>query len=112
MQSKVFVPQEPTRFDPAFNTRVPVVDLRPAAEFGVVQVMLPANASAMFMNPLVTALREKLSSFVSERDYLLAVGDPTLIAICGAVLARRMDRFKMLKWDKRQKMYHCVEIEL
>ena len=111
MKSKVYVPQEPSRFDPTFNARVPIVDLRPAAAFGEVEVMLPNNVTGMIMDPVVTALKEKLAKFTVD-DYLVAIGDPSLIAAASGIILPAQGSMKLLKWDKRLKQYSVVEIKL
>jgi len=108
---KVYVPQEPSRYDAAFNARVPTVDLRPATLFGDVTVMLPSNVTGMLMAPIVTALKEKLAAF-SDQDFLVAIGDPSIIAAASGIVLKKNGRMKMLKWDKRIKAYAVVEIEL
>lgn len=111
MKNKVYVPQEPSRFDERFGVLVPTVDLRHAAAYGEVRVLLPANVSGMTMAPVVAALKEQLKDF-AEEDFFVALGDPSIIAACAAIVLRRVNSMKMLKWDKRNKHYVVVEIKL
>jgi hypothetical protein len=49
----------------------------------------------------------------SDDDYLLAAGDPSAIAVAGAVAAEaNRGRFKLLKWDKSNKGYIRVDINI
>lgn len=109
-KSKVYVLQEPTRFDAELNVRVPIVDLRPAASFGEIEVVMPNRVSAIFMAPIITTLKERLADFNEETDYLIALGDPALIAAAGGILLRRMKSFRLLRWDKRTRQYSAVEV--
>ena len=109
---RVFVPQEPSRFDRDLQLRVNSVDLSPALSFGEIIVCLPAGANFINSAPLVQALKEKLSDFNSN-DYLMAAGDPTCIAVAAALAARKTGgHIKMLKWDRRVKQYQPIEINL
>lgn len=109
MRAKVFAPQCPTRYDPMLDTRVPIVDLLPAKRFGDVVVLLPNNVTGMMMSPIVTCLKERLSEF-DNRDFLIAIGDPSIIAAAAGIILKRLGTMKMLKWDKRLKDYNVVEI--
>ena len=111
MQPKVYVPQEPSRYDAEFGTRVPTVDLRPAMAYGEVVVMLPANVTGMLMAPVVQALKEKLSEFTDD-DSLVAIGDPSIIAAASGIVLYKNKRLKLLKWDKRAKAYSVAEIKI
>lgn len=106
---KVYALQEPSRWDATARVRVPIVDLRPAAQYGDVEVLLPNNVSGLMMSPIVNALKEKLNDF-TEDDYLIAIGDPSIIAAASGIILRRLRSMKMLKWDKRLKTYTTVEI--
>lgn len=108
---KVYVPQEPTRFDPGFNMRIPIVDLRPASKYGEVEVLLPGNVNGAMMSPVVTALKEKLAAF-SKDDFIVAIGDPSIIAAVSGIILSRLGIMKLLRWDKRLKLYTIVEIEI
>lgn len=110
-KSKVYVPQIPTRYDAAHDMRIPVVDLSPATVFGEIVPMLPPKIGVAIMAPVVTALKEQLANFTDD-DYLLALGDPGFIAAAAAILSRKRDRFRMLRWSRNDRAYSVVEIEL
>lgn len=110
--SKVFVPQQPSRFDAATRLWIPTVNLDPAKEYGAVEVMLPPNANRLHTAPLIAALKDKMSEF-TEDDYIVAVGDPSLIAAAACIAARKTGgSLKMLKWDRMSRNYISVEIQL
>lgn len=110
--SKVFVPQQPSRFDAATRLWIPTVNLDPAKEHGDVEVMLPPNANRLHTAPLIAALKDKMSEF-TEDDYIVAVGDPSLIAAAACIAARKTGGLlKMLKWDRMSRNYISVEIQL
>lgn len=110
--SKVFVPQQPSRFDAATRLWIPTVNLDPAKEYGAVEVMLPPNANRLHTAPLIAAIKDKMSEFTVD-DYIVAVGDPSLIAAAACIAARKTGGLlKMLKWDRMSRNYISVEIQL
>ena len=62
--------------------------------------------------PLIFKLRKVLKDFMSE-DYLLLTGDPAIIGVaCSIVSDTTNGRYKLLKWDKQEKRYYPIEINL
>lgn len=109
---KVYAPQQPSRFDSAFNMWVPLFPMTEARKFGELVVMLPPNYSSTMGAPLVQAIKERMNDF-TEEDYLIAVGDPTLIAAAAGIAFRKTGgRLKLLKWDRHTKDYLVVELSL
>ena len=110
---KVYVPQEPTRFDKIKQELIPALDLSPALAFGEIVVCL-TSASANFINiaPVTQALKERMAEFRKE-DYLLAVGDPTGIAVAAIIAYKATHgRFQMLKWDRISRQYQPIEVSV
>ena len=60
----------------------------------------------------IRKLKRKLRDF-NDNDHLLMMGDPAAMGIACCV-ASEMNRgkFKILKWDKMQKRYYSVQINL
>jgi hypothetical protein len=49
----------------------------------------------------------------TDEDYLIAVGDPSVIAMAAAVAGEfNLGRFKLLKYDGRAKDYLVVAVDL
>ena len=84
-----------------------------ALSFGEVRVLLPPMAQVAFSPaPTVRRILRGLEKF-SDNDYLLCIGDPTAIGIaCAVAAARNNGRFKCLKWDRHEKRYIPVAIDL
>jgi hypothetical protein len=109
---RVYVPQVPSRIDPNTHLWVPTVNLAPARKYGEVVVMLPPEANRMHTAPLVAALKESMRSF-RPFDYVVAVGDPSLIMAAGCIASRATGgRVRVLKWEKRSGDYLPVELVL
>lgn len=112
MKPRVFAPQQPSRYDADLQLWVPIVNLNHARDFGELIIMLPPNLSSMMAAPLVDALKERMATFNND-DYLLAVGDPTLIAAAAGIAFNKTGgRLKVLKWDRQTKDYLEVELRL
>lgn len=91
----------------------PGKDLLSAADYGEVRILLPPERQVTFSpGPVVHDLDSKLSDF-SDSDYLVLVGDPVAIGIACAVAARwNNGRFNVLKWDRFERRYYPIRIEL
>ncbi len=107
MKGRVFAAQQPMRYDKRVDEMVPSMDLTPATEYGELVIVTSwVGADALLMSvPVVRKIRDALRHY-NDDDYLLAVGDPGMIAVMGAVAAAaNRGRFKVLKWDGRARRY-------
>jgi hypothetical protein len=84
-----------------------------ALNYGDIETVLPPNAQIAFsVYPTVRRIQRKLEKFTDE-DYLLFIGDPTAIGIISAIAASKNNgRFKCLKWDKLEKRYIPIQVDL
>ena len=109
MDSKVYVIQEIS------GTRDgrPKINIIGAAKYGDFVFCLPEMAQMIFSpGPLIFKLRKVLKDFMSE-DYLLLTGDPAIIGVaCSIVSDTTNGRYKLLKWDKQEKRYYPIQINL
>jgi hypothetical protein len=109
MTSKVFIPQRVKRFDRSSGQASNAFDFSAAAQFGQLTTILDDMDDPMFLALLTPKIREALNSF-KEDDYLVAVGDPSVIAICSGIILRRQKRLNLLKWDRKLTMYIHLEV--
>jgi hypothetical protein len=106
----VYCVTEPVKMEN--GTPIPLFDLTPATQFGEIQVLLKQSQSFIDPAPLVDPLFEKLHLFGND-DYILPTGDPTMIALVAAICSYvNGGRFKILKWDKRARLYYGVQIDI
>jgi hypothetical protein len=106
--SKVYVPQEPTRWSD--KEWVPLYDLSPAEKYGEIVLCCPHGTNFINAAPLMVAIRERMQQF-SEGDYLLAIGDPIAISVAAIIAFKKTGGdFKMLKWDRLEKIYTEIHI--
>jgi hypothetical protein len=90
----------------------PGKNILPATRFGDLRIMLPPGNIGFSPGNAVHTLNKEMSQF-SDGDYLLLIGDPILIGIATAVAARwNNGKVKMLKWDRQERVYYEVSIDL
>ena len=62
--------------------------------------------------PLIIKLRTLLKNYTSQ-DFLLLSGDPAIIGLaCTIASDINNGRFNLLKWDRQEKVYYPLEIDL
>ena len=50
---------------------------------------------------------------IRDSDYLLLTGDPAIIGVaCSIVSDMTNGKYKLLKWDKQERKYYPIEINL
>jgi len=91
----------------------PKINIIGASQFGKLKVLLPENAQIILSaGPVVFKLRQLLKNYTSK-DYLLLTGDPAIIGVaCSVVSDITNGKYKLLKWDKQERRYYPIEIDL
>lgn len=109
----VFVTQVPNKKDATTGAFVPVVNISPATEHGDIRIMMPATANFFATNDLTLQLNEGLKDYDFDRgDSIVALGDPVIIAVVGALLARISPSFYVLRWDKNLARYVKIKVQI
>jgi len=91
----------------------PKINIVGAQKYGDFKFLLPEFSQMIFSpGPLVFKLRQGLKNF-TEHDHLLLTGDPALIGVaCSIVSDITNGKYKLLKWDKQERRYYPIEINL
>jgi len=91
----------------------PKINIIGATQFGRLKVLLPENSQIILSpNYVVTTLRTALKDY-TIKDYLLLTGDPAIIGVaCSLVSDLTNGKYNLLKWDKQERKYYPVEINL
>ena len=91
----------------------PRINIMGASEYGSLKFLLPELSQIIFSpGPLIFKLRKVLRDFTSE-DYLLLTGDPAIIGVaCSIVSDITNGKYKLLKWDKQERKYYPITINL
>ena len=108
-ESIVYVLQEL----PGTTVNRPKFDITSAQKYGKLKVLLKEYTNIIFSpGPIVFELRRLLKNYNSN-DYLLLSGDPSVIGLaCAIVSDINNGRFNLLKWDRQEKVYYPLEINL
>ena len=91
----------------------PKINILGAAEYGTFKFLLPELSQIIFSpGPLIFKLRKELAKYTTK-DYLLLTGDPAIIGVaCSIVSDMTNGKFNLLKWDKQERKYYSIEINL
>ena len=91
----------------------PKINIIGARLYGEFKFLLPEFSQMIFSpGPLIYKLRQGLKDFKKE-DHLLLTGDPALIGVaCSIVSDITNGKYNLLKWDKQEKKYYPVSINL
>ena len=108
-ESIVYVIQE----IPGTKEGNPRINIMGASQYGTFKFLLPELSQIIFSpGPLVFKLRKLLKNFKSD-DYLLLTGDPAIIGVaCSIVSDITNGKYKLLKWDKQERKYYPISINL
>jgi len=84
-----------------------------AREYGPFKFLLPELSQIIFSpGPLIYKLRKELANY-NKKDYLLLTGDPAIIGVaCSIVSDITNGTYNLLKWDKQERKYYPIEINL
>ena len=91
----------------------PKINIMGASQYGVFKFLLPELSQIIFSpGPLIMKLKKSLKNYKS-RDYLLLTGDPAIIGVaCSIVSDITNGKYNLLKWDKQERRYYPIEINL
>jgi len=91
----------------------PKINIMGASKYGELKILLPELSQIIFSpGPLVRKLRHGLKHF-TENDHLLLTGDPALIGVaCSIVSDITNGKYNLLKWDKQERKYYPISINL
>ena len=108
-ENKVYVIQEVA----GTKSGAPKINIMGAAKYGKFKFLLPEFSQIIFSpGPLIFKLRKALKDFTSE-DHLLLTGDPAIIGVtCSIVSDMTNGKYNLLKWDKQERQYYPIEINL
>ena len=109
VSSVVYVIQEL----PGTRMGAPKFNIMGASRYGNIVTLLPENSQIILSpGPLIYKLRKLLKDYKST-DYLLLTGDPAIIGVaCSIVSDITNGKYNVLKWDKQERKYYPIEINL
>ena len=98
---------------PGTQSGNPKINIMGASKYGDFKFLLPEFSQMIFSpGPLIFKLRKGLKDF-KIGDYLLFTGDPAIIGVaCSIVSDITNGKYNVLKWDKQERRYYPIEINL
>ena len=98
---------------PGTQAGSPKINILGASQFGRMKFLLPEFSQIIFSpGPLIYKLRKNLKDF-KEGDFLLLTGDPAIIGVaCSIVSNITNGKYNLLKWDKQERKYYPININL
>jgi len=108
-ENKVYIIQE----IPGTKEGRPKINIMGAKEYGEFVFLLPELSQIIFSpGPIIFKLRQLLKNY-TDKDYLLLTGDPAIIGVaCSVVSDITGGKYNVLKWDKQEKKYYPIKINL
>ena len=91
----------------------PKFNIMGASEYGNLKFLLGERSQMIFSpGPLIFKLKNLVKHF-KPTDYLLLTGDPAIIGVvCCLVSDITNGKFNLLKWDRQEKKYYPIEIDV
>ena len=98
---------------PGTKAGTPRINIMSASKYGKFKFLLPEFSQIIFSpGPLIFKLRSLLKNY-KITDYLLLTGDPAIIGVaCSIVSDITNGKYQLLKWDKQDKVYYPININL
>ena len=112
LERKVYVIQEISGSQ-AGSPKINIIGAAAYSTSGKFNFLLPEFSQMIFSpGPLIYKLRQGLKNYTSD-DYLLLTGDPAIIGVaCSIVSDITGGKYNLLKWDKQERKYYPIEINL
>ena len=91
----------------------PKFNIMGASEYGNLKFLLDERSQMIFSpGHLIFKLKNLVRDF-KPTDYLLLTGDPAIIGVvCCLVSDLTNGKFNLLKWDRQEKKYYPIEIDV
>ena len=110
--STVYIPQEPMVRDKVTGEFRALFSLEPAMAYGSPKTLFDSKPVIFDTVRIVRHLNKELANF-SDDDWIICVGDPSLLATTVAIAQRfNGGRFGLLKWDRRAGRYAELRVDL
>ena len=91
----------------------PKINIMGAQKFGKIKVLLREDSQMIFSpGPIIFELRRLLKTYRPD-DYLLLTGDTAIIGVAFSVVSDiTHGKYNLLKWDRQERMYYPISINL
>lgn len=114
--STAYIVQEPLKRDAASGALVPRINYRTLKPYGELRILFQWDELKDGDQPDARALCERLRDLLcnfSDKDYIVPLGNPALIALAVMIAAECNDgKVRMLDWIKEEKRYRIIPVDL
>ena len=108
----VYIIQRPVHRDRNTGDLKEKFNFSDAERFGELVTMLDSRAHPFQPDKVVPVLRDTLANFTQE-DFLLLVGNPTLIGWAMGIACFETDGIiQTLQWNQRKQVYENISVDL
>lgn len=112
MRPKIYAAQEPSIKIEEGVWAPKGLDFSSAHEFGELLFVWPPMDSYLFSRrKLEERALEAARNYDDTRDYILALGSPTLIGLLGWAIGKEGKKFRILEWTKATQTYYATLVE-
>lgn len=91
----------------------PQINILSASDFGYLVICLPSTDNMLYSTaPFIRKMKKNLQDFRPD-DYILCTGDPSIIGLSTAIVSDiTQGQFNLLKWDRQERRYYPLMIDL
>lgn len=112
MRPKIYAAQEPSIKIEEGVWAPKGLDFSSAHEFGELMFVWPPMEAKLFSRRELEARAiEAARDYDDSRDFILALGSPTLIGLLGWAVGDQKKRFRILEWSKATQSYYATLVE-
>jgi hypothetical protein len=104
-QPIVFIAQIPMKKNPDGVWVQKPIDLTKASDYGMLEVVWPPQASVAARADIEAEAMKIGRLYDPDKDYIIALGSPSLICAIAWAIGRCGKKLRMLEWQNRSKTY-------
>lgn len=101
----VFIPQEPMRKDGG-RWVSKGLNLASTAEYGDMLILWGPDTSVISRHILIDEAAKAADQYEETRDYVVALGSPSLIAVLSWAIGCAGKQLRILEWDRAMQRYY------
>lgn len=107
-KSIVFIPQEPMRKNSEGRWVSKGLNLASATAFGELSIIWPPDNSILNGAMLEEEALRVAKRYREDKDYIVALGSPTLIGLLAWAIGREGKMLRVLEWDRGLQRYYAT----
>ena len=85
------------------------INFLPAEQHGELVVVVAGPTNPTSLKRTFELMKRKMSG-ITKNDWLIACGNPALIALAGAIMGQKCGCVRILSWDQQAQRYVAAEV--